>query len=108
MCGVFVIRVVKSSLLTLTVTLWYFASKAFPSASNKGTSGVETRMFRVAGAVPMAVVAAVGEAPADVDLAPGAQAATARTADAIPMASAAWRRLSPQCFWLILIATPLS
>jgi hypothetical protein len=49
-------------------------------------------MFSVTGAVPMAVAAVLavaGEAPAELDLAPGAQAAMASTPDAIPMTSAA-------------------
>ena len=63
--------------------------ESLPSASKSGTSGVETRIVKVVGAAPMAVVAVVGEAPAELELAPGAQAAMAITLAAIPMTTAA-------------------
>lgn len=94
MCGVFVTRVLKSSLVTLTVTLWQRVWKALPSALNKGTSGVETRMLSFVGAALILVAAAVGVDAAESDVAPGVQAATASATDVITMASAVGRSLA--------------
>ena len=110
MCGVFVTSVLKSWLVTLTVTLPYLAWKALPSAVNRGTSGVETRMFSVTGAVPAPVLAAVGEDAGADELvaAPGAQAARASAADMIVMADSVLRRPRPGRIRMICIETPSS
>ena len=97
MCGVFVTRVLKSWLVTLTVTLPYLAWNALPSAVNRGTSGVETRMLSVVGTVPTLVLTALDVAGGAGELvaAPGAQAATASAAAVIVMAERALRRPVP-------------
>src|SRR5579859_1866158 len=110
MCGVFVTRVLKSWLVTLTVTLPYLAWKAWPSAVNRGTSGVETKMFSVAGAVPTLVLAAAGEDTGAGELvaAPGAQAATASAATVIVVAERALRRPAQGRIRMIFMKTPSS
>src|SRR5882757_4346200 len=110
MCGVFVTRVLKSWLVTLTVTLPYLARNALPSALNRGTSGVETRMLSVTGAVPTLVLAALAVAGGADELvaAPGAQAARASAADVIVMAERALRRPAPGRIGMIFMKTPLS
>src|SRR2546429_2890570 len=110
MCGVFVTRVLKSWLVTLTVTLPYLAWNALPSALNGGTSGVETRMLSVTGAVPTPVLAALGVAGGADELVagPGAQAATASAAAVIVMAESALRRPAPGRIRVIFMEAPLS
>src|SRR5260370_20690961 len=88
MCGVFVTRVLKSWLVTLTGTLPYLAWNALPSAGNRGTSGVETRMLSVVGTVPTLVLTVLDVAGGADELvaAPGAHAATARAAAVVAAA----------------------